>query len=64
MAKAKKVTEECLGSCLECANANYICEGDFLCDAYNNYSQSVVVVSDWEPTKNYYKCGGKYYKPV
>lgn len=60
MANKKKQEQECLGSCLECDNANYICEGDFLCDIYD----TVVVVSDWRPTKDYYKCGGKHYKPV
>ena len=55
--------DECLGSCFDCANANYICEGDFLCDAYDTI-EPPVVISDWVPTKDYFKCGGKRYKPV
>ena len=58
---ANKKNEECLGSCLECEFANYICEGDFLCDKCD---EPTIVVSDWRPTKDYYICGGKYYKPV
>ena len=52
---------KCDGSCFECDKANYICEGDFLCDAYDD---SPIVISDWVPTSDYFKCGGKYYEPV
>lgn len=61
--KHKHDSDECLGSCFDCAFANYICEGDFLCDAYDDIPPPVVV-SDWQPTENYCKCGGKRYKPV
>ena len=59
--KTQKHHRECLGSCFECDKANYICEGDFLCDAYD---ESPVVISDWLPTRDYFKCNGKYYEPV
>lgn len=37
-----------------CNNCQYICEGDFLCDKYEE-----LVVSDWQPTKHYMMCKGK-----
>lgn len=49
----------CQGSCFDCDNANYICEGDFLCDI-----DDTVVISDWVPTKDYFKCSGRHYEPV
>lgn len=36
-----------------CEHCVYICEGDFICD---KYAESVMVVSDWEPTDDYLKC--------
>ena len=36
-----------------CDNCMYICEGDFLCEKYQE-----IVVSDWQPTENYLICGG------
>lgn len=36
-----------------CDNCMYICEGDFLCDKYEE-----LVVSDWQPTEHYLMCGG------
>lgn len=51
--------DECIGSCFDCDNACYICEGDFLC-----HFDDTPVITDWVPTKDYYKCGGKHYKPV
>lgn len=53
--------DQLVGTCFDCDNANYICEGDYLCDAYHD---SPCVISDWVPTKFYCKCGGKRYKPV
>ncbi len=37
-----------------CDNCLYICEGDFLCDKYEE-----LVVSDWEPTEHYMMCKGR-----
>ena len=34
-----------------CDCCQYICEGDFLCDKYQE-----IVVSDWTPTENYLMC--------
>jgi hypothetical protein len=51
--------EQMRGSCFDCDNANYICEGDFLCDI-----DDTVVIADWVPTEHYCKCGGKHYEPV
>ena len=34
-----------------CSDCLYICEGDFICERYQE-----LVVSDWEPTENYMKC--------
>lgn len=36
-----------------CDNCLYICEGDFLCDKYQE-----IVVGDWQPTENYLMCRG------
>lgn len=36
-----------------CDDCLYICEGDFLCEKYQE-----IVVSDWQPTENYLMCGG------
>ena len=37
-----------------CDDCLYICEGDFLCDKYEE-----LVVADWQPTKHYLMCQGK-----
>ena len=34
-----------------CDNCQYICEGDFLCDEFEE-----IVISDWKPTANYMMC--------
>lgn len=39
-----------------CENCQYICEGDFICD---RKLVPVMVVSDWEPTKDYAWCKRK-----
>ena len=51
--------DDILGSCFDCANANYICEGDFLCDI-----DDTCVIADWTPTEYYCNCGFSHYEPV
>lgn len=47
--KMKKPQKTCDPSlCDEC---QYICEGDFLCERYQE-----IVVADWLPTDNYLMC--------
>ena len=41
-------------NCFECACAMYIGEGGFMCDEYNE-----VVIDDFAPTDEFYKCNGK-----
>ena len=36
-----------------CSHCEHICEGDFICDAKPDF---VMVVSDWEPTKDFMWC--------
>lgn len=36
-----------------CNDCIYICEGDFLCEKYQE-----IVVGDWQPTENYMMCRG------
>ena len=36
-----------------CEHCMYICEGDFLCDKYQE-----IVVGDWQPTEHYLMCRG------
>lgn len=42
----KRVCDPC-----KCDECQYICEGDFLCDKYQE-----IVVADWLPTDNYLMC--------
>ena len=40
--------------CFECANCQYIGEGDHICDV-----NMEIIVCEWEPTDMFYHCGGK-----
>ena len=40
--------------CFECANCQYIGEGDHICDV-----NMEIITDDWEPTDMFYHCGGK-----
>ena len=40
--------------CFECANCQYIGEGDHICDV-----NMEIIVDEWEPTEMFYHCGGK-----
>ena len=40
--------------CFECANCQYIGEGDHICDVSMD-----IIVDEWEPTDMFYHCGGK-----
>lgn len=42
-------------SCLVCSNCIPIGEGDHIC---NECGEPVVVLSEYEPTDDYLKCGG------
>lgn len=59
--KKRNEKKSCEGSCFDCKNANYICEGDFLCDLLE---QPLLVIENWVPTKNYFSCYGEHYEPV
>jgi hypothetical protein len=37
-----------------CENCLYIGEGDYMCDTNNE-----IVIEEWQPTEDYYYCGGK-----
>ena len=41
-------------TCFDCANCQYICEGDHICDV-----NMELVTDDWEITEMFYHCGGK-----
>lgn len=40
--------------CFECANCQYIGEGDHICDV-----NMEIIIDEWEPTDMFYHCGGK-----
>lgn len=42
------------GNCFDCDNCQYIGEGDHICDVHH-----VGVICEWEPTDEFYHCGGK-----
>lgn len=60
MSKKRKVLnvkvkeEKCCHNCTHCL---YVGEGDSVCD--ENYT---LVLDDWEPTDDYYNCGGKNFE--
>ena len=41
-------------NCYECDHCVYLGEGDHMCDLDNE-----IVVNEWEPTDEFYHCGGK-----
>lgn len=41
-------------TCFDCANCMYIGEGDHICDV-----DMTLVVDEWDPTDEFYHCGGK-----
>ena len=57
--KKKRKGKRC-GSCDNCFNCAYIGEGDFICPA----EEPVMVQSDWEPTEDYFYCGGSMYEDL
>lgn len=46
-------------NCHNCNNCTYIGEGDYICDMTNE-----VVISDWQPTEDYYSCDGKDFENI
>lgn len=52
-------TLENMPHCMNCANCIYIGEGDSICDALD---EPVLVLSDFEPTDDYFCCGGSEYE--
>ena len=47
-----------VGICMNCDHCIYIGEGDFICDA----GEPFMVMSDWEPTDDYWNCAGCDYE--
>ena len=52
--KVKVKEEKCCHNCTHCL---YVGEGDSVCD--EDYT---LVLDDWEPTDDYYNCGGKNFE--
>ena len=50
-----KISDALEMTCFDCENCNYICEGDFICDA----DPTRMVLSEWGPTEDFFWCGGK-----
>ena len=46
-------------NCYNCNNCTYIGEGDHFCDMTND-----VVISEWEPTEDFYQCDGKDFEEI
>lgn len=46
-------------NCLTCSNCIPIGEGDYVC---NECGEPVIVISDYAPTDDYLKCGGKLHE--
>lgn len=44
-------------SCMTCTNCIPIGEGDHICDMTND-----LVLVEYEPSEDYFSCGGKYYE--
>jgi hypothetical protein len=40
--------------CQNCEHCIYLCEGDFICDM----DEPTLIIEEWQPTKDYYNCGG------
>ena len=45
--------------CYDCDNCCYLGEGDYICDVLGD-----IVLSDWEPTEDFYCCKGKEHTPI
>lgn len=43
--------------CYDCDHCTYIGDGDHLCDLDNE-----IIVNDWEPTEEFYHCGGRSFE--
>ena len=46
-------------NCHNCNNCTYIGEGDYICDMTTE-----VVISEWQPTEDYYSCEGKDFENI
>lgn len=53
---------ECERACTNCGEACAIGEGAFVCSAYNRVPV-VIVMDEYQPTEEFFKCGGKRWKP-
>ena len=46
-------------NCHNCENCTYIGEGDYMCGMSNE-----IVISDWQPTEDYYTCEGREFESI
>ena len=46
-------------NCYNCNNCTYIGEGDYICDMTNDF-----VISEFEPTEEFYQCEGKDFERI
>ena len=53
MSKRRKTKKE-IKCCHMCEYCLYIGEGDYMCDTNTD-----IVIEEWQPTEDYYSCGGK-----
>lgn len=49
-------------ACTNCGEACAIGKGAFVCSAYNRVPV-VIVLDEYQPTGEFFKCGGKRWKP-
>lgn len=52
--KRKNKKKVVYNDCFNCANCQYIGEGDHICDV-----DMSIVVDEWTPTEEFNHCGGK-----
>jgi hypothetical protein len=55
--KRKPMTSE--RNCYNCTKCVYLSEGGYMCECNNE-----VVIEDFEPTDDFYSCGGKEFEQI
>ena len=60
----KRKRRKAIPDCITCDNCIAIGEGDHICNEVKSDSgdPATMVISDYMPTKDYLKCGGKKYE--